>query len=186
MPSSMQRSRGYSVVRLRRGRYGILVIQTALQESLAARSLAQEVSHPFSLAMALTIVTQVFQLRGDSLAVRERAREGMILATIEGFPFWETWGTILHGWACAELGQGEEGITQIHQALAMYPAVEFRTWNLALLVEVYGKTGSINEGLKMLTEALAMVEQTGERFYEAELYRLKGELTLQKGTRDWE
>jgi predicted ATPase len=45
--------------------------------------------------------------------------------------------------------------------------------------EAYGKAGQAGEGLSTLAEALAIVDKTGERFYEAELYRLKGELTLQ-------
>ena len=51
---------------------------------------------------------------------------------------------------------------------------------LALLAEAYGKVGQTEEGLSVLAEALALVDKTGERYYEAELYRLKGELTLQK------
>ena len=50
---------------------------------------------------------------------------------------------------------------------------------LSLLAEVYGKVGQAEEGLTVLAEALAMVNKNGERFYEAELYRLKGQLTLQ-------
>jgi len=49
-----------------------------------------------------------------------------------------------------------------------------------LLAEAYGKVGEAEQGLAALVEALAQVEKTGERFYEAELYRVKGELTLQK------
>src|SRR5262249_40464491 len=52
--------------------------------------------------------------------------------------------------------------------------------NLVLLAEAYGKVGQIKEGLTVLTEALAIVEKTGRHFYEAELYRLKGELMLQQ------
>jgi predicted ATPase len=52
------------------------------------------------------------------------------------------------------------------------------TWCLAILAEAYGKVGQAEEGLSVLAEALAVVEKTGERFYEAELYRLKGELLL--------
>jgi predicted ATPase len=55
-----------------------------------------------------------------------------------------------------------------------------RPYSLALLAVGYGKAGQSDEGLSALAEALALVERTGERFYEAELYRLKGELTLQK------
>ena len=54
----------------------------------------------------------------------------------------------------------------------------FRPYYLAFLAEAYGKVGQAGEGLTLLGEALAAVHKTGERFYEAELYRLKGELLL--------
>lgn len=49
-----------------------------------------------------------------------------------------------------------------------------------MLAEAYGKVGEVEQGLAALVDALAQVEQTGERWYEAELYRLKGQLTLQQ------
>jgi predicted ATPase len=55
-----------------------------------------------------------------------------------------------------------------------------RTYYLAQLAEAYGRGGQVHEGLRTLAEALALVEHTGERFWEAELYRLQGELTLQR------
>ena len=84
-------------------------------------------------------------------------------------------------WALAEQGQGEEGIAQLRQGLAAHQATGeeiVRSHFLALLAEAYGKVGQPREGLAVLTEALAMADRTEERFYEAELYRLKGELTL--------
>jgi predicted ATPase len=156
--------------------------EQALRKGTEALALARQGSHPFSEAMALTLVTQVLLLRGEIHVAQAHAKEGIELATAQGFPFWETWDTILHGWTRAQLGQGKEGAAEIHNALALYPAVEFRTWNLALLAEASEKAGAVDEGLRVLTEALAMVEQTGERFYEAELYRLKGQLMLQSQT----
>jgi len=91
-------------------------------------------------------------------------------------------GTIQRGWALAEQGKREEGIEQIHQGLAATRASGaelFRPYYLALLAEAYGKTEQVEEGLTALAEALAAVDRTGERRYEAELYRLKGTLTLQ-------
>jgi predicted ATPase len=55
-----------------------------------------------------------------------------------------------------------------------------RTHFLSLLAEAYGKVGQIDEGLRALAEALELVHMNGERFCEAELYRLKGQLTLQR------
>jgi predicted ATPase len=78
--------------------------------------------------------------------------------------------------------QGKEGIAQIHQGLAAWRATGAEWWRpyfLALLAEAYGKAGQAEEGLRALAEALATVDNTGERVYEAELYRLKGELILQ-------
>jgi predicted ATPase len=89
---------------------------------------------------------------------------------------------VRRGWALAERGQ-EEGIQQIHQGMAAHRAtgVElYRPHHLALLAEAYEKTGQVEEGLRALAEALTVVDKNGERFYEAELYRIKGELTLQQ------
>ena len=100
----------------------------------------------------------------------------------QGFPFPLAWGTILRGWAVVKQRQGEEGIAQIHQGLAAYRATgseSARPYFLVLLAEALGKAGRTEEGLSALAEALALVDKTGERFYEAELYRLKGTLTLQ-------
>ena len=88
---------------------------------------------------------------------------------------------IIRGWALAEQGQGEAGIAQIHQGLAAPQAAGaavFRTYQLTLLAEAYQSVGQPEAGLGVLAEALALVEKTEERFWEAEIYRLKGELLL--------
>jgi predicted ATPase len=84
-------------------------------------------------------------------------------------------------------GKEEEGVAQIRQGLAAWRATGSAVWIpyfLALLTEAYGKTGQLEEGLTALTEALVVVDRTGERYYEAELYRLKGTLTLQSKVQD--
>jgi predicted ATPase len=98
------------------------------------------------------------------------------------------YGTLLQGWALAEQGQSEEGIVQMRQSWAATQATGaglFRPYFLARLAEAYGIEGRTEEGLNTVVEALAVIDETGERLYEAELYRLKGELTLQLETRDW-
>src|SRR5262249_27623566 len=90
--------------------------------------------------------------------------------------------TIMRGWALATQGQAEAGIAQIHQGLAAAQAAEarvFRTHQLTLLTEAYQMVREPEAGLAALDEALALVEQTEERFWEAEIYRLKGELLLE-------
>jgi len=154
----------------------------ALQQSAAARTLAQERSHPFSLAAAWVFAAMLHQLRRERLLTQEWLEAGITLAREQGFLTWLAPGAVLQGWARAEQGQVEEGITQIGQGLANSHAIEVgvhRSYHLALLAEAYGEMGQAEEGLAALAEALTVVDKSGERFYEAELYRLKGELTLQ-------
>src|SRR5262249_52096722 len=78
----------------------------------------------------------------------------------------------------------EEGIAQMHQGLRAWQVLGSeigRTWSLGMLTEAYGRVGQTEAGLTILADALAAVARTGERFWEAELYRLKGELLLQSG-----
>ena len=72
----------------------------------------------------------------------------------------------------------------MRQGLATWQAMGTgmqRSHLLALLAETYGSAGQIEEGLNVLAEALAFVQSSSERYYEAELHRLKGELLLMQG-----
>jgi predicted ATPase len=105
------------------------------------------------------------------------------LCTEQGFPVWWACGTILQGWALAAQGQSRDGLAQLRQGLAAWQATGAGAetpYFLALLAEAHGKGGQPDQGLPVVAEALGMADRNAERFYEAELYRLQGELTLQK------
>ena len=124
------------------------------------------------------------QFRRERPLTQEWAEAGITLAREHGFPVYLGPGAVLQGWARAEQGQSEEGISQIRQGLANQEAIGagiLKSYYLALLAEAYGKAGQAEEGLAALAEALTVVDKTGERFYEAELYRLYGELSLRIG-----
>ncbi|MBI3301447.1 MAG: hypothetical protein HYZ72_05130 [Deltaproteobacteria bacterium] len=155
----------------------------ALKRSHEVLALAQELSHLNSLAYSLWFAAMLHVIRREWRSVQERAEALIALSTEQGFPLWLGDGTILQGWTLAEGGQREEGIAQIRQGLAAKRTIggELRRPQLlALLAGVYRKVGQAEEGLSVLSEALAAVDKTGERYYEAELYRLKGELTLKQ------
>ena len=159
--------------------------EQALRRSHEALTLARELAHPFSLAFALSFTAMLHQYRWEGQAAQERAEAVIALSTEQGFPYWLTFGTILRGWVLAEQGQGEEGIAQIRQGMDTWRAAGTelrRSYYLALLAEAYGEVGQTEEGLRALAEALTVADKTGERFYEAELYRLKGELMLQEAS----
>ncbi len=156
----------------------------AYKRSQEALALARELSHPFSLAEALSYTTWLFQFRREEQTFHERTEALMVLSEEQGFSYPLAQGTLLQGWVLVWQGQGEEGIAQIRRGLSALRATGtegVRPYYLALLAEAHGKVGQTVEGLSALTEALEAVNNnSGARFYEAELYRLKGTLTLQQ------
>jgi predicted ATPase len=130
------------------------------------------------------------QFRREGQLTQGLAEATITLATDQGFPNFLAIGTLFRGWALAEQapltgcqGQAQEAISQIRQGMASWQAsgAEVRQASFrVLLSEAYEKTGQLEEGLSVLAEALDIVNKTGERYYEAELYRLKGALTLQQ------
>jgi predicted ATPase len=103
------------------------------------------------------------------------------LATEQGFAQWVVIGAILRDWTLAMQGQGEDKLEQMRQGLASWRALGaegFQPYFLALLTEAHGKAGQAQTGLSMLTEALTVVDKIAERWWEAEIYRLKGESLL--------
>ncbi|HEV8717577.1 MAG TPA: AAA family ATPase, partial [Candidatus Binatia bacterium] len=154
----------------------------ALQKANESVTFAQELSHPFSLAFALYSAALVSQFRRDVSAVQQQAEVLLTLAREQGFPLWELGATNLQGWALAEQGQGTEGITLIRQSSSARRATSTALrmpYHQARLAEAHGKARQTEEGLTLLEKALMTAANTGEFWWKAELYRLKGELLLQ-------
>jgi predicted ATPase len=125
----------------------------------------------------------VHQHRGERRATHAMVEAVIALSTEQGFAFWLAHGTILRGRALAEQGNAAEGIPLRRQGLSAWQATGAKVNNsywMALLAEGHAKAGRVEEGLAVIAEALAVVQSTEEHWWEAELYRLKGELTLQK------
>ena len=159
----------------------------ALQRSHEAITLAQELSHAYSLALALSFAARLHQSRREGHAAQERAEATMALCTEQGFAQSLAVGTILRGWALVAQGQRETGMAQMRQGIAALQAAGaegHRLYFLTLLAEAYGNVGQAEEGLMILTEALAAVEKTEQRIHEPELHRLRGELLLQQAVPD--
>jgi predicted ATPase len=155
--------------------------EQALQRSQEAVALAAGLPRSFSLAQTLGFAAVFHLLRREEQIAREQAETVLTLATEQGFPFWMAYGRMLRGWALAEQGQVEDGIAQMQQGLAACRAMGTQLGPircLPWLAAAYAKVGQVEKGLTVLAEALAMVGKTGARFSEAELYRLRGEITL--------
>jgi class 3 adenylate cyclase/predicted ATPase len=155
----------------------------ALQGMEETLALARRLAHPMSLAQALHFSAHLHQLRREPQAARAQAEATLALCTEQGIGLYRAWSLLPRGWAVAQQGEVTEGIAQIRQGLAAWRAggagVAWPWW-LALLAEACGTVGQLDEGLRALEEALAAVQHNEEHHYEAEVYRLKGELLLQE------
>jgi predicted ATPase len=151
-----------------------------------ALTLAHELSHPYSLAVARWWAALVSQLRRDVPAVHEQAEAVVALSTEQGFTQWAANGAILRGWALATQGQGEEGMAQVRQGIAAWRttgAAVLVPYFCTMLADVSAHLGHTADALQALAEAHILVEQHEERFWEAEIHRLRGVLLLrQTGT----
>jgi class 3 adenylate cyclase/predicted ATPase len=142
---------------------------------------ARALAHPFSVAQALHFSAHLHQLRREPKAAQGRAEEALTLCTEHGFDAYGTWCLLPRGWAVAHQNKVQEGIAYIQAGLAARRATGATAalpWFLALLGEAYGSAGQFGEGLRALDEALRWVQHNEEHLYEAEVYRLKGELLL--------
>jgi TOMM system kinase/cyclase fusion protein len=157
----------------------------ALQRIYEASTLARTLAHPHSLAEALCHVAHAHRYRREAPQTRQSAQEAIALSREQGFPGWLATGTLAQGWALAKQGEPEQGIAQMRQGLAAKQGQgmgQGRPIDLAYLAEVHLDMGQPEQGLRLLEEALAVAGNTGEHWWEAELYRLKGELLLAVST----
>lgn len=146
-----------------------------------ALALAERLEHPFSLAIALSFAAMLHQGLGQAHQAAEQAEAAVALCREHEFALFLAVSTVLKGWALAERGRVSEGRGHLREGLAAYRATGAelsRPYFLALLAEACAMAGRADEGLAALAEALTLVSSTGEHWYEAELYRLKGEILL--------
>lgn len=162
----------------------------ALQRARAAVALANELKHKFSAGEAYGFLAMVQYFRGEFEDVLQSAAKAIEICEEGGFAVWLAHAKLLHGRARAALGgieDGiEEGIAEMADGYARWVAtgaMVTRGFYLVLRAEGLALAGRPEEGLALLRVALDVVTRCGERYYEAEIRRLMGELTLQHALR---
>jgi class 3 adenylate cyclase/predicted ATPase len=151
----------------------------AIYRSQEALALAQALDHPPSLVLAQHFAALLHHHRREAPALQTQAEAIVTLATLQSFPLYVGYGTCYRGWALAVQGQDEGGLAQMHQGLAAVLATGqtlSRPLCLVLLAEAAGHVGQVEEGLRLVTEALAAFEASGRGDMLTEAYRLQGEL----------
>jgi predicted ATPase len=159
----------------------------ALRRSQEALALAQELAHPLSLGLTQHWATWLHARRREVRAMHAQAEALLTMATAQGFPLYVGYGTYWRGWARVLEGQGEAGLAQMHQGLAALLATGHeaaRPRYLVLLAEAAGHVGQVEEGLRLLADALTAFATSGQGDMLTEGYRLQGELLLRQDVPD--
>lgn len=155
--------------------------QQALQCCAAARARAEEIQHPFSQVFALIYTARTQQFLRDVRMTHEWTQAGIALASEYGFQHWKRRTETLLDWIRVAQTPNQERTFLDQQNKWTKQAMALGSWatyEYALIAEAYGRFGHAESGLAVVQEGLAIANTRGERFYEAELWRLKGELLL--------
>jgi tetratricopeptide (TPR) repeat protein len=150
-----------------------------------AMTLARELGTPAGMAQTMFFTAWVHQLRGDTETARTRTDDLITLCEEQGIPMYLAAGRLLRGLLLAEEGKAEEGVALMREGIAGHRATGTElgasVWSGAWLAEGLLEAGGVDEALQVITDALAFVERTGERFHEADLWRLRAEALRQSG-----
>lgn len=155
-----------------------------VQNALDGLSLAERLSHPFTLAMAQYFMAQVHQYRRDAEAVLPHALATIGMCEAHGFESFRAQATVQLGWATAKTGDVETGVAKIREGLVAWQATGTgmrRPYFLALLADALVDAGQIEEGLSIIAEAETLIEDSGETRWQAETVRLKAMLMGRSG-----
>ncbi|MBM4258285.1 MAG: hypothetical protein FJ147_20615 [Deltaproteobacteria bacterium] len=155
--------------------------EQSLQCNQGALQRAQHLAHPFTQAVAIDLAVTLHQCRHELESLQAHALELEQIAIKHEYPLWLMTSRIGQGWVLVQQGQHEKGLTQMQYGIAAMRqagAAVSLTYYLTILAEAQSLAGQWQEGLTSLAEAMQLVQQHGEHFYEAEIYRVKGELLL--------
>jgi class 3 adenylate cyclase/predicted ATPase len=159
-------------------------VDQALAQNNAAIAEARRLADLATFAVSLTNSARLLSLFAEPGSLGQLADQLLVLATEQGFPFFRAQGTIYSGWVKVKKGDTVEGMSLLRSGLAAYRATGAEQWMphyTALLASAFEIAEEVEHALNLVDDAWQIVERTGERWYAAELHRLKGQLLLQQG-----
>ena len=153
----------------------------AVEAARRGNALATQLSHPFSQVLSFTFSSFLHHYRRDPVSTRETTEAAITLCEEQGVaPNYAVIANILRGWSVAAMGE-QQGLAEITRGVADWRATGANlrlSYFLGVMAEAYGWAGQPDKGLEAVSEALALIETSGEGKWEPELHRLKGELLL--------
>src|SRR5262249_22749234 len=140
---------------------------------------AREFGHAHTLAVTIFRIAMLAILSRDFGRVEWLANESATISGEHGFPQWLAYCDVLLGWVAVHKGQGSDGIDRMRHGIAAAAATGSRLWGsfiLGLVAEALALAGEVEGGLAELDRALARSTESGEKWVDAELHRLHGDL----------
>jgi len=142
-----------------------------------AIALAKELNNTSALAAALFHGGILWHLERDPTVLERLASELIELSLHQNFAVWLAGGTVLRGWARSASGDTTQGISCIEDGIGAHKAtgsILNMSYALALKAESLHIADRTPEALLARKEADSLVESSGERWWNAELHRLRG------------
>jgi predicted ATPase/DNA-binding winged helix-turn-helix (wHTH) protein len=153
----------------------------ALRTTEAALTNATELSHPYTLWLTLMAAIWIYHHRGDKQAAQDHVEKLLALATEQQHRRWENVANFLQGWLRVEQGRLKPGIAQMRERESeLVIEARQKTYYASLVAQAHLKDGQTEQAYDVLTKELKRVSDTGVRYYEAELHRIKGEVLLRR------
>ena len=164
-------------------------LDQGLQRGLEGLALAREIDHPFSTGFALHRLGMVHRWRRENIDKRAHHQEQIDIAAQYDIKKWHPRIAVEGGWLLAEQGRYQEAIRSIKGGIELWVTkgiTLYQAESLGVLAEAYLKAGLLDEGLDAISRAIALVEGSDERYWYAELLRLRGELLIEREPADVE
>ena len=160
--------------------------KTALTETDRAIAAAREADHMPTLLFALACTALTHICSRDHAAAAMHVEECIALAQ-EKVPFFKMFAAAHRGCVLAQTGKATDAIQAINAEIAGLRAIGATTWGpcwLAHLAWAYAALGKLDDAWRCIGEAMTAVETTKERWYQAEINRMAGEIALKSPERD--
>jgi predicted ATPase len=145
--------------------------------------MVRDLDQPFNQALVSAYLALLQQLRARERVAREYAERAYELSDTYQAPYYRDWAHVLVTHASALERPDDAHIARMLEAIATFTTLGARLrlpYYLALLAEVYVKAGRPEEGLETVERGLAHAREYGERWWDAELHRLRGELLVMR------
>lgn len=164
-------------------------IEGANRNAEEAVAMAKRIAIPLAIAQTMGMQALLSHVLRDVAGTLDWARRSRAVAEEYGFPYWQSLMAITEAWAVAQSGETARGIDAMEQGVERYRATGAKlglSWFYGALADLLHRDNRVDEAIRYIVDATAHIQTTDERYYEAEIERIRGELLVAKWGRSAE